>query len=119
MLFDARRDRRALDRSDRGALDELFDDYAAELDPDLTGVRIRVERAYYFYDAVAPDVRAAVERAIGQLEELAATVLEVEIDDRDLGRLRRGFLFCSTARANAIRACCERAAPTTSGRHAA
>jgi aspartyl-tRNA(Asn)/glutamyl-tRNA(Gln) amidotransferase subunit A len=73
-----------LDRSDRGAIDEPVDDYAGELDPDLTGVRIGVERAYYFYDAVVPDVRAAIERAIGQLEELGATIVEVEIDDLDL-----------------------------------
>jgi aspartyl-tRNA(Asn)/glutamyl-tRNA(Gln) amidotransferase subunit A len=70
--------------SDTGALEEPVDDYAGQLNPDLSGVRIGVERAYFFYDAVAPDVRAAVERAIEQLGELGATVVEVEIDDLDM-----------------------------------
>ena len=73
-----------IDQTDRGALDEPVDDYAAELDPDLTGVRIGVERAYFFYEAVEADVRAAVERAIERLEELGATVVEVTIEDLDI-----------------------------------
>lgn len=73
-----------LDPSDRGAIDEPVDDYAGQLDQDLSRVRIGVERDYFFYDAVVPDVRAAVERAIEQLGDLGATIVEVTIDDLDL-----------------------------------
>ncbi len=73
-----------LDPGDRGAIDEPVDDYAGQLDQDLSRVRIGVERDYFFYDAVVPDVRAAVERAIEQLGELGATIVEVTIDDLDL-----------------------------------
>ena len=73
-----------LDPGDRGAIDEPVDDYAGQLDQDLSRVRIGVERDYFFYDAVVPDVRAAVERAIEQLGDLGATIVEVTIDDLDL-----------------------------------
>ncbi|WP_053164222.1 Asp-tRNA(Asn)/Glu-tRNA(Gln) amidotransferase GatCAB subunit A [Streptomyces noursei] len=45
---------------------------------DLTGLRVGVPRNYYF-DRIAPDVEAAVRRAIDQLEELGARLVEVEI----------------------------------------
>ncbi len=72
------------DEQDTGALVEPVDDYAALLNPDLEGVRIGVERDYFFYDAVVPEVREAVEQAIDQLHELGATVVEVEIPGLDL-----------------------------------
>lgn len=69
---------------DTGAIDQPVDDYVAGLGPDLTGVRIGVERDYFFYDAVVPDVRKTVEAAIAQLAERGATIIEVQMDDLDL-----------------------------------
>ncbi|MBD0422049.1 Asp-tRNA(Asn)/Glu-tRNA(Gln) amidotransferase GatCAB subunit A [Streptomyces sp. TRM S81-3] len=45
---------------------------------DLTGLRIGVPRNYYF-DHVAPEVEAAVRRALAGLESLGAQLVEVEI----------------------------------------
>jgi Asp-tRNA(Asn)/Glu-tRNA(Gln) amidotransferase A subunit family amidase len=66
------------------ALDEPVPDYAAELTGDATGLRIGVERSYFFYDSVSDAVRAAVEAAIGELEQAGATIVPVEIEHLDL-----------------------------------
>ncbi|MFJ2261568.1 amidase [Streptomyces sp. NPDC087844] len=47
-------------------------------DADLTGLRVGVPRNYYF-ERISPEVDAAVRRAIGQLQQLGAEVVEVEI----------------------------------------
>jgi aspartyl-tRNA(Asn)/glutamyl-tRNA(Gln) amidotransferase subunit A len=69
---------------DRAAVDEPVPDYTAGLGADLTGVRLGVERDYFFYDQVTDDVRAAVEAAIAALAGCGATIVEVGIDDLDL-----------------------------------
>ncbi|MGW7789852.1 amidase [Streptomyces tricolor] len=45
---------------------------------ELTGLRVGVPRTYYF-DRVAPQVEAAVRRAIGRLAELGARLVDVDI----------------------------------------
>jgi aspartyl-tRNA(Asn)/glutamyl-tRNA(Gln) amidotransferase subunit A len=67
---------------DPTAIDEPVPGYAAGLgdgDEGLAGVRVGVERRYFFYEGVVPEVRAAVETAIAKLEELGATLVEVEL----------------------------------------
>jgi Asp-tRNA(Asn)/Glu-tRNA(Gln) amidotransferase A subunit family amidase len=63
--------------SDLTLIDEPVPDYLAEVRADLDGVRIGVERAYFFYDAVSSEVAATVDAALSQLERLGATVVEV------------------------------------------
>ncbi|MEU2339548.1 amidase [Streptomyces sp. NPDC013172] len=53
-------------------------DYRPDAGTDLTGLRVGVPRTYYF-DQVAPEVEAAVRRAIDQLQALGARLVEVEI----------------------------------------
>jgi aspartyl-tRNA(Asn)/glutamyl-tRNA(Gln) amidotransferase subunit A len=69
---------------DHGAIAEPVGDYLGGLDDDLSGVRIGVERAYFFYPAVTDGVRARVNAAIDQLAERGATVVEIDIPDLDL-----------------------------------
>ena len=69
---------------DHGALDEPVGDYLGGLGDDLTGVRIGVERAYFFYPPVTSDVRARVNAAIDQLAERGATIVEIGIPDLEL-----------------------------------
>lgn len=45
---------------------------------DLTGLRVGVPRNYYF-ERISPEVEESVRRAIGQLQELGAELVEVEI----------------------------------------
>ena len=68
---------------DLTALHEPVEDYASQLNPDLTGMRIGVEGPYFFYEAVQTDVREAVQEAISQLRDLGATVIEIEIPELD------------------------------------
>lgn len=72
-----------IEPTDFTALDEPVEDYAAQLNPDLTGIRIGVEGPYFFYDAVQADVREAVQSAISQLRDLGATVIDIEIPELD------------------------------------
>jgi aspartyl-tRNA(Asn)/glutamyl-tRNA(Gln) amidotransferase subunit A len=53
-------------------------DYLSSLRNDLTGVRVGIADAYLRHNVDAP-VCAAVEGAIGQFEELGATIVEVEL----------------------------------------
>jgi aspartyl-tRNA(Asn)/glutamyl-tRNA(Gln) amidotransferase subunit A len=71
---------------DRSAIAEPVGDYTGGLreGEDLSGVRIGVERDYFFYPSVTDSVRAAVEKAIEVLSERGATIVDVSIDDLDL-----------------------------------
>jgi aspartyl-tRNA(Asn)/glutamyl-tRNA(Gln) amidotransferase subunit A len=72
------------DDGDVWALDESVPDYAAALTPELHGITVGVERPYFFYEAVADEVRAKVEDAIATLSALGAKVVEIEIEGLDL-----------------------------------
>jgi aspartyl-tRNA(Asn)/glutamyl-tRNA(Gln) amidotransferase subunit A len=63
---------------DDTVIDEPVPDYAASLTGDLHGVRVGVEREYFFYETVSPGVRAAVDAAIAELESLGAEIVEIE-----------------------------------------
>lgn len=70
---------------DLTVIDEPVPNYTADLSADLTGVRIGVERSYFFYAAVSDDVRIAVDAALEQLEGLGAVIVEVdEIESLEL-----------------------------------
>jgi aspartyl-tRNA(Asn)/glutamyl-tRNA(Gln) amidotransferase subunit A len=69
---------------DRTIIQEPVPDYAAGLTSDLRGVRVGVERDYFFYDAVSDDVRDAVDAAIARLGELGASIIPVDIDRLEL-----------------------------------
>jgi aspartyl-tRNA(Asn)/glutamyl-tRNA(Gln) amidotransferase subunit A len=70
--------------TDLGAIAEPVPDYAATLGGDLTGLRIGVERDYFFYPSVAEDVRTRVDDAIRALADRGATIVEVTMANLDL-----------------------------------
>jgi aspartyl-tRNA(Asn)/glutamyl-tRNA(Gln) amidotransferase subunit A len=76
-------------------------DYAAALTGDITGLRVGVLRAS-FLDAAAPDVRAAVERAIETLTGLGARVDEVTLEH--MGAVAAGAMAVVAAEALAYHA---------------
>jgi len=47
----------------------------------VRGLRLGVDRDFFFYRHVAPDVRAAVEAAIKELESLGADIVEVRLPE--------------------------------------
>jgi aspartyl-tRNA(Asn)/glutamyl-tRNA(Gln) amidotransferase subunit A len=72
------------DTLDFGSLDRPVPDYTRDLHGGAEGVRLGVDRSYFFSDAVVPDVRAAVEAALRELERLGATIVEVSIPEMEL-----------------------------------
>jgi aspartyl-tRNA(Asn)/glutamyl-tRNA(Gln) amidotransferase subunit A len=57
------------------------DDPTARIGASVEGLRIGVERTYFFHDAVEDDVRAAVESATQELAEAGAVVVDVVVED--------------------------------------
>jgi aspartyl-tRNA(Asn)/glutamyl-tRNA(Gln) amidotransferase subunit A len=66
------------DRRDASAAPVPIPDYAAALRHDLQGIRLGVPRAFFF-EAADPEVIAAVEQAIHTMQQLGASVYEVEL----------------------------------------
>lgn len=71
------------DAADAGSIAEPVADYLGDLAQGVAGLRIGIERRYYFYDGVAPDVRAAVEGVIATLQDLGVTMVEVSLPELD------------------------------------
>jgi aspartyl-tRNA(Asn)/glutamyl-tRNA(Gln) amidotransferase subunit A len=72
------------DPLDGGSIDEPVPDYAAELGRGIKGLRLGVDRDYFFYKHVSDDVRAAAEATVARLSDLGATVVEVRIPELEL-----------------------------------
>ena len=66
---------------DATTVDEPVPDYAAGLTERLEGVRVGVEREYFFYEGVREDVRKAVDAAIDELAALGAEIVDVPAID--------------------------------------
>jgi aspartyl-tRNA(Asn)/glutamyl-tRNA(Gln) amidotransferase subunit A len=69
------------DTHDPASLDAPVPDYRAELARGVGGLRLGVDRDFFFYRHVAPDVRAAVEAAIKLLESLGAEIVDVRLPE--------------------------------------
>jgi aspartyl-tRNA(Asn)/glutamyl-tRNA(Gln) amidotransferase subunit A len=67
------------DPRDASSLREPVADPLAGLDDGLVNLRLGLDREYFFYEHVAPDVRRAAEAALDQLDALGATIVEVEV----------------------------------------
>lgn len=72
------------DRRDPSAAQQPIPDYAAALQTDLKGIRLGVPRAYFF-EAADPEVIAAVDQAITTIQQLGATVYEVDLPHAQYG----------------------------------
>ena len=69
------------DPLDSGSINEPVPDYASSLNDGIKGLRLGVDREYFFYKHVVRDVRAAAEAAIDRLEELGAEIVEVRLPE--------------------------------------
>ena len=65
------------DAKDPGSANVAVPDFTSRLHEDLGGVRIGLPRSYFF-EPLDPEVREAVETAIGVLRDLGASVRDVE-----------------------------------------
>jgi amidase len=68
------------DVNDPTSLRAPVPDLLAALDRDIDGVRVGFDRRYAL-DGVPPGLAAAIETAVGELENLGAEVVEVEVPD--------------------------------------
>jgi aspartyl-tRNA(Asn)/glutamyl-tRNA(Gln) amidotransferase subunit A len=72
------------DAADPTSLDVPDEDFTRELDEGVSGLRIGVDRNYYFSDLVRDDVRAATLEAIAELQRQGATIVDVHIEELQL-----------------------------------
>lgn len=72
------------DALDPCSLDRPVPDYTAGLQAGAQDFRLGVDRSYFFSDAVEPEVRAAVDAALRELESQGATLVEVKIPEMEL-----------------------------------
>jgi aspartyl-tRNA(Asn)/glutamyl-tRNA(Gln) amidotransferase subunit A len=72
------------DPDDPGSADRPVTDYTAAVGKDIKGLKVGVIRHFYNRDFVAdPDMGMALERALGDLEKLGATIVELQVSPLD------------------------------------
>ena len=69
------------DDQDPGSFDEPVPAYSAELAEGVKGLRLGLDREFFFYSRVVPDVRAAAEAAIEEIAGLGADIVEVRLPE--------------------------------------
>jgi aspartyl-tRNA(Asn)/glutamyl-tRNA(Gln) amidotransferase subunit A len=69
------------DPADGGSVDAPVPDFRAGLEDGARGMTIGVDRPYFFYEGVTPDVRHAVDGVIATLQEQGARIVEVELPE--------------------------------------
>jgi aspartyl-tRNA(Asn)/glutamyl-tRNA(Gln) amidotransferase subunit A len=69
------------DRRDPGSIDEPVPDYLSCVDGDVRGLRIGIERNYFFGSGVWPEVSAAVDSAIEELRGAGVEVVELSFPE--------------------------------------
>lgn len=69
------------DAADPASIDEPVDDYIARLGDGVEGLRLGVERDYYLFEHLHPDVRTATHDAIETLAGLGAEIVELDIPE--------------------------------------
>ncbi|PLK49280.1 Asp-tRNA(Asn)/Glu-tRNA(Gln) amidotransferase subunit GatA [Uliginosibacterium sp. TH139] len=71
------------DSRDSTSLERAKDDYSAELNQPLAGLKIGLPKEY-FGEGLAADVRAAIENALAELRKLGASTVEVSLPNTHL-----------------------------------
>lgn len=71
------------DAKDSTSMDKPVDDYTAELNNSLAGLRIGLPKEY-FSEGLHPEIETAVQQAVKTLESLGATVKEISLKHTEL-----------------------------------
>lgn len=72
------------DREDPISLDEPVPDYAFDVGAGVKGLRLGVEREFFFSKRVHPDVLASIQDALDFFQEAGAELIDVRIPELDL-----------------------------------
>ena len=90
------------DSRDSTSLNVAVPDFTAALGQDLKGLRIGMAKEH-FIDGIHPGIRAAVDKAVKQLESLGATIVEISLPHTDIGIATYYVLAPAEASANLAR----------------
>jgi aspartyl-tRNA(Asn)/glutamyl-tRNA(Gln) amidotransferase subunit A len=90
------------DPQDSTALNEPVPDYAAKLGHHLRGVRLGLPKEYLI-DGIDPEVKAAIEAAVKQMNSLGAEIVEVSLPSTDYAIAVYYILATAEASANLAR----------------
>lgn len=71
------------DAKDSTSVNRATEDYVAQLNQPLTGTRIGIPRQYFNMAGLDTDVKARIEAALKQLEQLGATLVEIDLSTTD------------------------------------
>lgn len=69
------------DPNDPTSANQPVPDFCADLEAGVTGLRIGVERDYFFYDGVNDEIRASVEGVIAEYRDAGAEIVEISIPE--------------------------------------
>ena len=72
------------DDNDPNSARQSVPDFTDGIEEGVRGLRIGIEREYFFYDGVTDDIRAAVEGVIEKYAELGAEIVEVRVPELEL-----------------------------------
>lgn len=72
------------DPNDPNSADEPVPDFSADIEAGARGMRIGIEREYFFYEGVTDDVRLAVERVISEYAQQGAEIIEVKLPELEV-----------------------------------
>ena len=69
------------DSKDPTSANQPVPDFCADLDAGVAGLRIGIERDYFFYDGVIDEIRASVEGVIAEYREQGAEIVEISMPE--------------------------------------
>lgn len=72
------------DPNDATSANEPVPDFAADIEAGVRGLRIGLDRTYFFYQGVADDIRAAVEGVIAEYQQQGAEIVEVSLPELEV-----------------------------------
>ena len=91
-------------------------DFCADLEAGVAGLRIGVERDYFFYDGLLEEIRGSVEAVIAEYQQLGAEIIEISLPELEI---TQDALFtivlseCSTYHRKLIRESSDKYDPAT------
>ena len=72
------------DTKDPTCANQPVPDFCADLDAGVAGLRIGIERDYFFYDGVIDEIRASVEGVIAEYREQGAEIVEISMPELEI-----------------------------------
>lgn len=72
------------DPNDATSANEPVPDFLADIEGGVRGLRIGIERPYFFYKGVTDDIRAAVEGVISEYQQQGAEIVEVSLPELEV-----------------------------------